>query len=148
MGGGGGMGSQPMSYSCSHHVTWSPNKLWRFIFKYDIQHCLICRPSDSTVPTDAGIELGTVATAALAVRRPNHSARSYPPINAAVHITWQEAQINFRDLTPYLTYGNTEWDVWVGAWQGGVRSPGSWRGGALSPAATHRNGQAVERLDW
>jgi hypothetical protein len=25
-------------------------------FSYYIQHCFICRPSDSTVPTDAGIE--------------------------------------------------------------------------------------------
>jgi hypothetical protein len=37
-----------------------------------IQHCFICRPSDSTVPTDAGIEPRTVATGALAVRRSNH----------------------------------------------------------------------------
>ncbi len=37
-------------------------------FSYYIQHCLICRPSDSTVPTDAGIEPRTVATGALAVR--------------------------------------------------------------------------------
>ncbi len=29
---------------------------------YYIQHCFICRPSDSTVPTDAGIEPRTVAT--------------------------------------------------------------------------------------
>ncbi len=30
---------------------------WIFcIFSYYIQHCFICRPSDSTVPTDAGIE--------------------------------------------------------------------------------------------
>ncbi len=29
---------------------------------YNIQHCFICRPSDSTVPTDAGIEPRTVAT--------------------------------------------------------------------------------------
>jgi hypothetical protein len=36
---------------------------------YNIQHCFICRPSDSTVPTDAGIEPRTVATCALAVRR-------------------------------------------------------------------------------
>ncbi len=36
---------------------------------YNIQHC---RPSDSTVPTDAGIEPKTVATGALAVRRSNH----------------------------------------------------------------------------
>jgi hypothetical protein len=39
---------------------------------YIIQHCFICRPSDSTVPTDAGIEPRTVATGALAVRRSNH----------------------------------------------------------------------------
>ncbi len=39
---------------------------------YNIQHCFICRPSDSTVPTDAGIEIRTVATGALAVRRSNH----------------------------------------------------------------------------
>jgi hypothetical protein len=44
-----------------------------FIFcSYYIQHCFICRPSDSTVPTDAGIEPRTVATGALAVRRSNH----------------------------------------------------------------------------
>jgi hypothetical protein len=50
-----------------------------FFFKYDIQHCPICRPSDSTVWKDAGIEPRTVATTALAVRRSNHSARSHPP---------------------------------------------------------------------
>jgi hypothetical protein len=47
-------------------------------FMYDIQHCFICRPSDSTVSEDAGIEPRTVATTALAVRRSNHSARSHP----------------------------------------------------------------------
>ncbi len=35
-------------------------------FSYYIQHCFICRPSDSTVPTDAGIEPRTIATGALA----------------------------------------------------------------------------------
>ncbi len=41
-----------------------------FLFSsYNIQHCFICRPSDSTVPKDAGIEPKTVATGALAVRR-------------------------------------------------------------------------------
>ncbi len=44
---------------------------------YDIQHCFICRPLDSTVSEDAGIEPSTVATTALAVRRSNHSARSH-----------------------------------------------------------------------
>jgi hypothetical protein len=39
---------------------------------YNIQHCFICRPSNSNVPTDAGIELRTVATDALAVKRSNH----------------------------------------------------------------------------
>jgi hypothetical protein len=48
----------------------------QFIFflsflSYYIQHCFICRPSNSTVPTDAGIEPRTVATSALAVRRSN-----------------------------------------------------------------------------
>jgi hypothetical protein len=43
-----------------------------FFFAYYIQHCFICRPSDYTVPTDAGIETRTVATGALAVRRSNH----------------------------------------------------------------------------
>jgi hypothetical protein len=33
-----------------------------FFCSYNIQHCFICRPSDSTVPTDAGIEPRTVAT--------------------------------------------------------------------------------------
>ncbi len=37
-------------------------------FSYYIQHCFICRPSDSTVPADAGIEPRTVATS-LVVRR-------------------------------------------------------------------------------
>jgi hypothetical protein len=43
-----------------------------FFCSYNIQHGFICRPSDSTVPTDAGIEPRTVATSALAVRRSNH----------------------------------------------------------------------------
>ncbi len=28
------------------------------------------------------------------------------PMRTAVHITWHGAQINFGDLTPYLTYGS------------------------------------------
>jgi hypothetical protein len=48
---------------------------WKvFLFMYHNQHCFICRPSDSTVSEDAGIEPRTVATSALAVRRSNHSA--------------------------------------------------------------------------
>ncbi len=37
-------------------------------FMYDIQHCFICRLSDSTVSKDAEIEPRTVAITALAVR--------------------------------------------------------------------------------
>ncbi len=39
---------------------------------YCIQHCFICRPSDSIESEDAGIEPRTVATSALAFRRSNH----------------------------------------------------------------------------
>jgi hypothetical protein len=51
-----------------HRPVYSP----AYSQKYHIQHCFICHPSDSTVPTDAGIEPGTVETGALAVRRSNH----------------------------------------------------------------------------
>jgi hypothetical protein len=51
--------------------------IYIFFFMYNIQHCFICRPSDSTVSEDAGIEPRTVATTALAVRRSNYSARSH-----------------------------------------------------------------------
>jgi hypothetical protein len=43
--------------------------MWDSLFlSYFIQHCFICHPSDSTVPTDAGIKPRTVATGALTVR--------------------------------------------------------------------------------
>jgi hypothetical protein len=41
-------------------------------FSYYVQHCFICRPSDYTVPSDAVIELRTIATGALAVRCSNY----------------------------------------------------------------------------
>ncbi len=37
--------------------------------KYCSQHCFICRPSDSSVSEDAGIEPKTATSSALAVRR-------------------------------------------------------------------------------
>jgi hypothetical protein len=43
-----------------------------------VQHCFTCRPQDSTVSEDAGIEPRTFATSALAVKRSNHSVRSHP----------------------------------------------------------------------
>ncbi len=49
-----------------------------WIFKYFIQLCFICRPSDTTVPVNAGIEPRTVATPALTARRSKHLARSRP----------------------------------------------------------------------
>jgi len=49
-------------------------------FMYFIQPCFNCRPSDSTVSEDAGIEPRTVATSALPFRRSNHSARSHPQL--------------------------------------------------------------------
>ncbi len=46
---------------------------------YVIQHCFICRPSDSTVSEEAGIEpCRTVAALAMTARRSDHSARSHP----------------------------------------------------------------------
>jgi hypothetical protein len=49
-----------------------------FIFIYYIQHCFICRLSDSTGSVDAGIEPRTVATLTLTARCYNHSARPHP----------------------------------------------------------------------
>ena len=49
--------------SVRYPVVFFINISWG-IFLYYIQHCFICRPSDSTVPTGA-----------LAVRRSNHLAR-------------------------------------------------------------------------
>jgi hypothetical protein len=57
-------------------IFYFPNQI--VFYMYDIQHCFICRPSDSTVSEDAGIEPRTVASTALTVRRSNHSARSHP----------------------------------------------------------------------
>jgi hypothetical protein len=47
------------------------------IFYVVIQHCFVCRPSDSTVSGDAEIEPRTVATLALTARRSNQSAGSH-----------------------------------------------------------------------
>ncbi len=35
-GGGGSWGVSANEYSCAHHVTWSPNKLWRSIFIFNL----------------------------------------------------------------------------------------------------------------
>ncbi len=49
-----------------------------FLLMYCIQHRLICRPPDSTVSEDAGIEPRTVATLTLTARRSIYLARSHP----------------------------------------------------------------------
>jgi hypothetical protein len=46
-----------------------------FYFIKVIQHCFICRPSDSTVLEDAGIEPRIATTLALTARPSKHSAR-------------------------------------------------------------------------
>jgi hypothetical protein len=58
------------------------NSFWIFLFMYVIQHCFICRPSDSAESEDAGIEPRTVATLALTANWSNHSATSYPPFHS------------------------------------------------------------------
>ncbi len=58
---------------------------WIFFSMVCIQHCFICRPSDSAVSEDAGIEPRTVATSALAVRRSKHSSRSLPQLGYRSH---------------------------------------------------------------
>jgi hypothetical protein len=49
-----------------------------YFYVYALYSTLVCRPSDSTVSEDAGIEHRTVATLALAVSRSSHSATSHP----------------------------------------------------------------------
>jgi hypothetical protein len=65
--------------------------------KYDIQQCFICRPSDSTVSKDAGIEPRTVAITALAVRPSNNSARYQYHPEYLVHKkkTYKKSPFNF-----------------------------------------------------
>ncbi len=60
---------------CAFHSFKSCPQLKHEFLTLD-QLCFICRPSDSAVSKDAGIEPMTVATLALAVRRSNHSPRS------------------------------------------------------------------------
>ncbi len=55
------------------HVTFS-FKIFFLFFQCFIQRCFICRPSDSTVPEDAGIEPRTVSTSAFFVQHSDQSA--------------------------------------------------------------------------
>ncbi len=49
---------------------------WIFLFMYVLQHCFICRPSNSTVSEDGGTEPKAVATV-ITARRFNQSAKSH-----------------------------------------------------------------------
>jgi hypothetical protein len=71
---------------------------------YHIQHCFICRPLDSTVSEDAGIEPRTVATTALAVRHSNHSARSLPshPVDEISKLDKLHVPLAFIKLLVYF----------------------------------------------
>jgi hypothetical protein len=44
---------------------------------YDIQHCFVCRPSDSTASEDAGVAPRTVVITILSVRSHPPSVRSH-----------------------------------------------------------------------
>ncbi len=72
------------------HVSPTRRKYSLILFKGWIQQCFICRPSDSTVSEDAGIEHWTVATLALTARRSNHHARSHPHSLHTFWIFWQK----------------------------------------------------------
>jgi hypothetical protein len=58
---------------------------------YVIQHCFICRPSDSTVSEVAGIEPSTVVNLTLTARLCPHSARSHK-------IKWKRGLMNNDDI--------------------------------------------------
>jgi hypothetical protein len=81
-----------------------------------IQHCSTCRPSDSTVSEDAGIEPRTLATSALAVKRSSHSAISHPQVGyisstaRLYHIRLSDYHYNFFLLLNYrkIEYRNGE----------------------------------------
>ncbi len=53
-------------------------RFFGFFCMHFIPHCFLCRPSDSAVSEDAGIEPRTVATTASTVRCSNPSTRSHP----------------------------------------------------------------------
>jgi hypothetical protein len=56
-----------------------------------IQHCFICRPSDSAVSEDAGIEPRSVVTLTLTARLCHRSARSHK-------IKWRRGLMNNDDI--------------------------------------------------
>jgi hypothetical protein len=65
---------------------------------YFIQHCFICRPSDSTVSGDAEIQPGPVATSALAS----------DDLASRLHLIHQPQRITTQQLGPWLLYLNAD----------------------------------------
>ncbi len=114
-------------YSCAHHVTWSPNKLWRSTSIFN----LCCQ----AIPNAGGG--GTCGA----------SANEY----SFVHITWHGAQINFGDLPPYLTLccqaSSSSWD---GCCRCPPPSPHSWtrHPSSGSPPLTLGCGRSSRKVRW
>jgi hypothetical protein len=89
-----------------------------FLYMYEIQHWLICRPSDFSVSEDAGIEPRIVATTALTDRHSNHSARSHlsarsHPLSARSHphSAWTHPPTIERMTTVTFLHDNDNWEV-------------------------------------
>jgi hypothetical protein len=78
--------SFPFTFLSITFLAWIVLQLsQRIRIEHQIQHCFICRPKDSTVSEDAGIEPMTfLYTSTLAVRHSIHSARSHNPIDFVV----------------------------------------------------------------
>jgi hypothetical protein len=63
--------------------------------------CFICRPSDSTVSEDAGIEPMTFSTSALAVRRSSYSAH----LNTWLHLIHTRLHL----IHTFLLFSSAKW---------------------------------------
>ncbi len=92
-------------------------------FKDDnILHCLLCVLSIYRVTLTQGVtrrcRLSCLTNSTPRFMSPNAgrgAVAGSQPIGTALHITWHGAQINFGDLTPYLTYALT-WSRYQTCW--------------------------------
>ncbi len=100
-----------LSYHNTFHRLYEGGILFEyFIFMNVIQHYFICRPSDSTVSEDAGIEPRTVANLALAVRLSNHSARSHDGyMNACYKPCKHNKIVSTNALSDFLPVTSHPW---------------------------------------
>ncbi len=91
-------------YSRVYDTRWTKQRI-RALYEFIIfQYCFIFRPTDSTVSEDANNESKTVETSAMAVRRCNHSARSYPHMKHTKYDTNKsfKRQSTNQTVFPYL----------------------------------------------